>query len=216
MSTTVDLFGRSLGEFDARVAAIPNDAWTAATPCDGWDVRALVRHLVYECVWMPPLFAGETVESVGDRYEGDLLGDDPVAAWKAAADAARAVVQDPGAMEQIVPLSMGPTSGQDYARQVLADLTIHAWDLARAIGSDERLDPALVEEITSNMPYDIEMARAGGYVGAKPDVPDDADAQTKLLALFGRRALSSSRPHRLRPVVRRSGGQGVRDRCRTA
>jgi uncharacterized protein (TIGR03086 family) len=185
---TLDLIRRSLDEFGGRVAGISDDKWTAPTPCDDWDVRALVRHLVYECVWMPPLYEGQTVEQVGDRYEGDLLGDDPKKAWADAARAALETVSAPGALEKTVALSMGPTSGKDYARQILTDLTIHAWDLARAIGADERLDAGLVTEIATNPPYDIDGGRAAGYFGPTPETSTDADAQTKLLARFGRKA----------------------------
>ena len=49
-----------------------------ATPCTEWDVRALVNHVLGEIRWAVPLFAGSTIAEVGDRFDGDLLGDDPV------------------------------------------------------------------------------------------------------------------------------------------
>jgi uncharacterized protein (TIGR03086 family) len=77
-------------EFGARVHGVPPDGWTAPTPCTEWTVRDLVNHLVGEHLWAPHLLRGETVEQVGDRYEGDVLGKDPVAAWDAAAEASLA------------------------------------------------------------------------------------------------------------------------------
>src|SRR5262245_46329534 len=59
------------------VGEIRDDHWSLPTPCEGWDVRALVAHVVSEARWTSPLLAGLTIEQVGDQFDGDLLGDDP-------------------------------------------------------------------------------------------------------------------------------------------
>src|SRR3954470_13259029 len=100
MIDPVELFCRAQGEFDRRVAAIDDGQWSSPTPCADWDVRALVHHLVYENVWAPPLFDGKTVAEIGDRFEGDLFGDDAKAAWARSAQEAHAAVSAPGAMTQ--------------------------------------------------------------------------------------------------------------------
>ena len=70
-------YQRAVEAFGARVHAVGDDQWHLPTPCTEWDVHALVNHLVYEMRWSVPLFAGGTIAEVGDRFEGDLLGDDP-------------------------------------------------------------------------------------------------------------------------------------------
>jgi hypothetical protein len=72
--------------------------------------------------------------------------------------------------------------------QLFADMLIHGWDLARGIDADERLDPELVTALAAWFSGVAHVYREGGAVAARPDVPDDADAQTKLLAEFGRQA----------------------------
>ncbi len=182
------MFRFAVAEFDARVRQIGDHQWQAATPDEDWTVRDLVNHLVGEDLWAPPLFAGSTVAEVGDRFGGDVLGAEPKAAWTAASAKAVRAAEDDGAMDRIVHLSFGDFPGSEYALQLFADHLIHAWDLARAIGADERLDAGLVESCASWFDAMEDAYRSAGAIGARPPVPGDASAQTLLLARFGRRA----------------------------
>ncbi|HEX2117585.1 MAG TPA: maleylpyruvate isomerase N-terminal domain-containing protein, partial [Acidimicrobiales bacterium] len=75
MDDLVALFGRAVEGFGRDVAAVRPDQWRDPTPDDEWDVRALVNHLVIEDLWAPPLLDGLTIAQVGDRFDGDQLGD---------------------------------------------------------------------------------------------------------------------------------------------
>lgn len=183
------LHRRAVAGFGERVRAVRDQDWDKPTPCGDWDVRTLVNHLVYEERWTPETFAGRTIEEVGDRFDGDLLGDDPHRAWLSASDEAVTAVGDDGALRRTVHLSFGDFPGDEYAMQLFADHLIHTWDLARAIGGDERLDPELVEACASWFTPAVEQGyRAAGAIGPRIDLADGADAQTTLLARFGRRA----------------------------
>jgi uncharacterized protein (TIGR03086 family) len=181
-----DLHRRACDGFGRRVHQVRDDQWHGPTPCREWDVRTLVNHLTAENLWTPPLMSGGTIAEVGDRFDGDVLGDDPPGAWDAAASAAVDAVGAPGAMERIVHLSFGDFPGSEYATQLFADLLIHSWDLARAIGADDRLDPELVEACAGWFVEREELYRAGGAIGPRREVPSSADPQAKLLAMFGR------------------------------
>jgi uncharacterized protein (TIGR03086 family) len=131
---------------------------------------------------------GRTIEEVGDRFEGELLGDDPKTAWDEAAKAAVAAVHDEGAMSRTVHLSFGDVPGEEYARQLFSDHVIHAWDLARGIGADDTIEPELAEACYEiNKPQEDVLKRSGMF-GEKIEPPAGADLQTKLLALYGRTA----------------------------
>jgi uncharacterized protein (TIGR03086 family) len=181
-------FKRASDRFDSLVQQVRDDQWANATPCTEWDVRALVRHLVYENLWAPPLFEGQTIEQVGDRFEGDVLGADPKGAWQQASKAANSAVERDGAMERTVHLSWGDEKGEEYTSQLLLDHVVHGWDLARAIGADDRLDPELVQECYARWKDREEMIRGSGVFGHQQLTGADADTQTKLLALLGRKA----------------------------
>jgi nitrilase len=186
MPDVPELHRRAVEAFGRQVPHIGHRQWDDPTPCAEWSVRDLVNHVVGENAWTAPLFAGQTIEEVGDRFDGDLLGDDPAAVWSAYAAQATEAVQQPGAMDRTVHLSFGDFAGRDYAMQLFADMLIHSWDLAHAVGSDERLDPELVEALATWFPDVAESYRSAGVVAPRPDVSADADAQTRLLAEFGR------------------------------
>lgn len=184
----VALHARALAEFGRRVHAVRPDQWGCATPCKDWEVRNLVNHLVAEQLWVPPLLAGRRVGDVGGAFDGDVLGADPVAAWDAAADAARAAFGEPGAMERTVHLSYADRPGEEYARELIFDLVVHSWDLAVGISADETVDPDLVEAVYGRIEPDTDLSASGLYDEPVP-VPADSDEQTKLIALTGRQPL---------------------------
>lgn len=181
-------FTCAMDEFDRRVRAIGPDQWHNPTPCTEWDVRALVNHLVAEQLWAPLLLDGATTEDVGDRFDGDQLGDDPVAAWTSAAAASRAAFATPGALRRTVELSYGRRPTEGYCQEMTLDLMVHAWDLARGIQADERLDDQLVGDGLAFIEPQVEHLAGSGLFAPPVAVADDADAVTRLLALLGRRA----------------------------
>jgi len=183
-----DLHRRAVEEFGTRVRAVADDQWELPTPCSDWSVRQLVNHLVYENRWTVPLMNGRAIVEVGDRFEGDLLGDQPKQAWdESSAEAVEAVGAD-GALDRNVDLSSGPTPATEYVSQLFADHLIHAWDLARAVGADERLDPELVDACAAWFASMEDLYRSIGAIGPRAGTPPGADAQTILLAAFGRTA----------------------------
>ncbi|MDP4038569.1 MAG: TIGR03086 family metal-binding protein [bacterium] len=173
------------------VESVKNDQWTMSTPCTQWDVRALLNHMTYENSWVKPLIEGKTIEQVGDQFDGDLLGNNPRAAWGEATNDATKAFGKESAMKKTVHLSTGDTNGEDYAKQVFTDILIHSWDLTRGIDADDKLDGNLVKicyEMTMKNLAGIEEAREYGLYGKIVEVDKNAGLQTKLLALFGRRA----------------------------
>lgn len=183
----VELHRRACEEFGARVPLVGSAQWHDPTPCAEWDVRDLLAHIVDECRWTPPLLAGGTIAEVGDRLAGDPLGEEPIAAWEEAVTAALQASASVD-LDRIVHLSFGDFPARFYLTQLAADHLIHAWDLARGIGADERLDPELVDVVAAWFAGQEEGYRATGAIGERPPVADDADAQTRLLAAFGRSA----------------------------
>lgn len=193
------------------VTAIPGDRWDAPSPCSRWTVRDVLNHLTSEHLWVPHLLRGESLDDVGDRYDGDVLGTDPPAAWTAAiassllawADADLDLPGDTGprtgsddtgsddtrgdeAREAGVHTSMGRIPVREYAQQMLVDLTVHGWDLA--IGAGVRYQPH-AEAVGECLSYEEPRIGTSGIAGIfRPAVPTaSSDPFDRLLALLGRR-----------------------------
>jgi uncharacterized protein (TIGR03086 family) len=179
------LHARTVADFGARVAAVGAERWGGRTPCTEWSVRELVNHVVGEDRWTPPLVEGRTIAEVGDSLDGDLLGDDPASAARAAGDAAVASLAAGVAAGATVHLSYGDEDVVEYAHQLAADHLIHGWDLAVATGGDPSLDPDLVAAVAAWFADREELYRGAGVVAARVDAAAD-DPQSALLAAFGR------------------------------
>ncbi|MFA6577164.1 MAG: TIGR03086 family metal-binding protein [Nocardioides sp.] len=168
------------GTFTDRVRGTTD--WDAPAPVAGWAARDVVRHLVE---WFPPFLeggAGITLPA------GPSVDEDPVRAWTTFSDGVQSVLDDPASETTMltnphlgeVPL---PTA---ISRFFTADVFMHTWDLARASGQDETLDPQRCAEMLAGMEPMDDVLRQSGQYGAKVDVPADADVQTRLLAFIGR------------------------------
>ena len=179
------LYEQAAGRFGALIRQV-GDRWDNPTPDTEWSVRDLVNHVLNETLWVPPLLRGETIEQVGHRFDGDLLGDDPVARWDEAAEATRTVIEE-ASPELTIPLSYGPSPVTDYIAEFTTDVVIHGWDLARALGADDTIEPALLEPVYRRSLAGAEFIRGSGMVATDVEAPADADDQTKLLAIWGRR-----------------------------
>lgn len=166
------------------VDSIGSAAWDAPSPCSDWTVRAVLNHLTSEHRWAPHLLRGESLEQVGARYRGDLLGQDPAGAWRRAVAGSMLAF---GSAEPATPVhvSFGQISTREYASQMLVDLTVHAWDLARGAGVPYVEVPEAVEAAVAYERPRVRSHAAAGVFG--PPVPTTSESRVdRLVALLGR------------------------------
>ena len=168
------------GAFTRRVEGATD--WDAPAPVDGWTARDVVGHLVE---WFPGFLEAGT----GIKLEsGPSIADDPVGAWRAHSTAVQQLLDDPAYAGRVLS---NPHIGEvplpeAVDRFYTADVFMHTWDLARATGQDETLDAETCAAMLAGMEPMDEMLRASGQYGPRVAVPDDADAQTRLIAFIGR------------------------------
>jgi len=178
----------ALARFGRHVREVADDQWEAPTPCTDWTVRDLVNHLTAEQLWVPELLAGARVSDIGDRFDGDVLGHDPAAAWTAAEEAARAAFAFPGALARTVHLSYGDRGADGYCREMAVDAVVHAWDLAEGLGADSRMDPEAADFALAEVSPIADGLASSGLFAPPVQVAAGADAQARLLGLMGRDA----------------------------
>ena len=111
VSDIATLHRRALDRTRGVVSGIGPEQLDLPTPDQEWDVRALLNHLVSGNLWAAELAAGKTIDEVGDRLDGDVLGDDPLAAYDRSAGAAGAAFEAPGALDAPCAVSYGPVPG---------------------------------------------------------------------------------------------------------
>jgi uncharacterized protein (TIGR03086 family) len=188
MTTTdiAELHAQALRTTGHIVRSIAADRWHASTPCPGWDARALVNHLVSGNLWAAELATGGTIQSVGSRLGGDLLGVDPADAYDASAKVAAEAFRRPGALDMPCAVSYGPVPGSVYAGHRFFDVFIHGWDLAAATGQDTTLDADLMQACWEVIEPQLEAFRGAGAIAAPRPAGPDASDQTRFLAALGR------------------------------
>ena len=182
MGGPADEHRRIAAAFTTTVEGAAPESWDQPAPVEGWVARDVVRHLVE---WFPAFLDGATGITL---LAGPSVDDDPAGAWRTQTDAVQALLDDPATSEREYDLPhIGRMPlGQAVAMIYTGDVFLHRWDLARATGQDETLDPERCAEMLAGMlPMDDLLRRSGQY-GPRVAVPDDADVQTKLLAFIGR------------------------------
>lgn len=170
-------------EVGALAGTVTAERMDDPTPCAGWTVRRLLRHLAF----------------IGDRYatlaegapppEDEPDYPDPVAAFGAHAARARAAFARPGYLTEVAPTPIGPQPGAVTVQHVVNELTTHGWDLARALGVSTDVAPQLAPRALASWRSFLDGAtRDGGPFGPERPAPSGATEADRLAAYLGRDA----------------------------
>ena len=179
------LFKKALEQATATIKCISSRHFKNPTPCTEWDCATLVNHMLYELSWLPDLLAGKTVEEVGNKYDGDLLGSDHIKSWQKAADKAIKAVSKVK-LNKEMHLSYGNVPASQYISEVGGDLLIHSWDADQSLKCSLVIEQQLAEAIYNNIFSRRDSFANSGLFGRPFEVGEQARLQTKLLALVGR------------------------------
>ncbi|GAA4619756.1 TIGR03086 family metal-binding protein [Actinoallomurus vinaceus] len=184
MTSVIDQIDRAVTMTAAIVEGIGPDRLAASTPCEKWDVRTELNHLVGGM----RIFAAElTGTDAGGAHEDDWLGADPQAAYATAAGLDRAAWHRPGVLEATVRLGFGAVPAPMAALIHLTEVLVHGADLAVATGQEALIDePACEELLTVMCGMDFSAFRRPDMFGPEVPAPADAPAHRRLLAFLGR------------------------------
>jgi uncharacterized protein (TIGR03086 family) len=182
VSEISERYGRLSDEFAKKIAAVPPDKWSAPSPCPDWTARDVVQHVIDT----QGMFLGFVGKELGPIPS---VADDPGAAWDAARAKTQHELDDPKAAGTEFDGFFGRSRYDEGVNRFLSfDLVVHGWDLARAAGLDDRIDPDEVARVREQADAFGDAMRGPRAFGPELQPPAGADDQTKLLAFLGRRA----------------------------
>ena len=116
----LDLYQRASEWTASKVAGAATNL-DAVTPCDDWDVRTLLNHMLETQKFFVSAARGEDA-SPPSPTPPQLLSDDPLADFEHARAETVSTFSEPGVIEKT-----GPSLGIAFTDQLL-----HGWDLAKA------------------------------------------------------------------------------------
>jgi len=202
------IYRSAVRQFDARLRAIGDAQWTAKTPDTEWDVRDLVDHVIdgqravagvidgaltarqghgVGAAGLNPTVgaAGAGAPTGGPDVDG-RVGGDPVGAWEQASGAAVQALARPGALDGEVPNGGGVITAVQYGWRAATELTVHAWDLARATNGVDEFPNDLIGEVLQHAKSSYDQWYSSERYAPSIPVPGCTDDLIELLALTGR------------------------------
>lgn len=174
------------------VEQIRDDQWDAVVPAEmtprqpGSTLRQVINYHAYDEAWVADVLAGKTIEEVGAAHDGDLLGDDPKAAFAGIVATAVATVRGFSALDKTAHLSYGDYPAREYLTHITYFRGSRVYDLARFIGADTTMLADLVQGMWDEISPHAEEWRKMGVFGPAVEVREDAPLQDRLLGLTGR------------------------------
>lgn len=170
------------GALDATsrvIARLRPEHLALPTPCDEWDVRLLIEHLIAgNDMFARAVTGGASGPSVGDPFED----------YARSTEAVRQAWREPGAMDRDVTVAFGTFPGHAAVRMHFVDHLVHGWDLAKATGQGTTIDPLLAIAAYEEMTAALDPSSRGPGMPFAPEVPcsSDAPVDERLVAFLGR------------------------------
>ena len=161
-----ELHERALARVGRLVEGVGPDRLGAPTPCDQWDVRALLAHLVGGNHRAVGVAEGRPLGRPGAADDpAAQLGDDPAVACLPSAAALTRAWREPGRLDGTYRLPFGELPGRAAVQLHLLETVMHGWDLARATGQDPGFDDDVVAAAADGAaPVD----RLAAFLGRQP------------------------------------------------
>jgi uncharacterized protein (TIGR03086 family) len=159
----------------------------ARTPCAGYDVRALLNHLLY---WGPWLIAAgrrsdPPVPGVTEADAG-LVAEDWLAALEKQTGTLVDVFSAPAAWTGMTALGSASLPSAVVGEMVLGEFVLHGWDLAAASGQKLACPAETALAVHAAAEAMGAQARSMGVYGPLVPVPPDASPLDLALGASGR------------------------------
>ncbi len=157
--------------------------WDYPSPCPAWRARDVLEHVIgfHDVLLLRPL-----------GLKPERPRDNPQGRWQLTYDRVRQAMGQRELLERVIEvpaIEKNPAMQLDAGKllpRLTRDVLVHAWDLARAVGADDSLDPTWCTTLLDELPADLSPLTASGMFAAPVVISAGADAQSRLLARLGR------------------------------
>jgi uncharacterized protein (TIGR03086 family) len=168
-------FGGAVESADGR--------WDHRAPCDAWDARAVLEHVIgfHDALLLRPL-----------GLKPDRPRDNPLQRWQLTFQRLAVGLELDSISGHVVrvPGIANNKTTETYVGKLLPRLTqdvlVHTWDLARAVGADDRLDAGWCAMFLEQLPPDPDALGKSGMFAPPVGIDEEADIQSRFLARLGR------------------------------
>lgn len=186
MSENLRLYTSILFGFEHVLRSVPADAWDLPSPCEGWTARQAAGHAMGVVNNIAARGGvGEAVDPFGDVAA--IAGVDPAETFRHIRNRFLEATDRHGALQAVITSSLGEMTLDQYIGQMCSDTLVHTWDVARATGVDERLDPDAVHVVyAAYLARDSDAMRRPGRYGERVESADLSSEQDRLIAFTGR------------------------------
>jgi uncharacterized protein (TIGR03086 family) len=179
----IEVHNRALDQTQILVGGVETNQMVLPTPCQEWDVRELLNHIVGG----NRSYAGIARRDQRRRAPGeDVLGDDPVEAYRQSAKDCKQAWSDPLLLDEMLPSHLGEMSGRTILGIHLVETVGHGWDLATATGQQTQFDPDIVQAAMEIVQGVLTELPRGTWFGPQREVSDDLSEIDRLAAFLGR------------------------------
>ncbi|MBO0702439.1 MAG: TIGR03086 family protein [Candidatus Dormibacteraeota bacterium] len=162
----------ALVQLDALLSDVPQEALGERTPCELWTVQDLVNHIVAAPARFAQMMRGEPIDWSAPT---PAAGNDPAGAFRSHAE------------ELLQAWSGRQEPGGPPVDWQCAELAVHTWDLASALGRPTKdLDPEVAERGLAFMRAGLTDENRSPAFGPEKPAPEGANAYQRIAAFAGR------------------------------
>lgn len=184
MSENLRNYTKAIYALDAVVQRTPPEAWDNQSPCEDWTAREVLGHTLWGMKAITAHAGGG--QGPAQQAEAEAAGPDPVATWNGVRDRLFAALDSSGAIHTVMDGPFGQMPIDTGLGIFFFDPMAHAWDIARAAGTQACLPADLCERAAQSLAAMGDGIRRPGVMGPAVEVDESADAEARFVAMTGR------------------------------
>jgi len=185
-STDLDTLDRATQSFSKVLGSLDSAAFDRQTACGDWTVKDVANHVCGGALRYAHYLRGGVPEEIAWTRTANNVGNDPRAAHDNLSAELRTLFAQPDAGSILAHHPMQTVSGGALLRMRVAELAVHAWDIASSLDATSTIDNDLAVYTLDRAAAILQVQREHGYFAGVEPADPHAPAPARLLALTGR------------------------------